>query len=193
MFELVIGRYDMGNKKSTFRLILTVSVLAICGVVAFVIVQSWMKGRISEPELFDLSAIQSNIHDNQRRALKPIADEPYHYDFFTLLDQPIADRDIPEIDLGQNPALKARQRHALDRLSGKFAIQVASLQSANDAQTLVRQLNVQGYHAVIFNDSVNGATWYRVRIDGGISREQAETLQATIEKKTGLKGFVVSL
>lgn len=73
MFELVIGRYDMGNKKSTFRLILTVSVLAICGVVAFVIVQSWMKGRISEPELFDLSAIQSNIHDNQRRALKPIA------------------------------------------------------------------------------------------------------------------------
>lgn len=183
----------MGNKKSTWRLIFIVFGLACFCVAGFVFIQSWSKGRIAEPELFDLSVIQSNMNRHQQRTLKPVTDEPYHYDFFTLLDRPIADREIPEIDLGQNPALKAKQRHALDKLSGKFAIQVASLQSANDAQTLVRQLNVQGYHAVIVNDSVNGTNWFRVRIDGGIRREQAETLQANIEKKTGLKGFVVTL
>ncbi len=183
----------MGNKKSAWRLILTVFLLACCAVAAFVFIQSWIKGRISEPELFDLSAIQSNIGDSRPRTLKPISDEPYHYDFFTLLDQPIADREIPEIDLGQNPALKAKQRRALDRLSGKFAVQVASLQSAGDAQTLVRQLNVQGYHAVIVNDEADGVSRYRVRIDGGLKREQAESLQSAIEKKTGLKGFVVTL
>lgn len=183
----------MGNKKSTWRLILCIFLLACCSVVAFVFVQSWMKGRLHEPDLFDISALQKNVQHPQRLALKPQSDEPYHYDFFTLLDQPVPDRAIPEIDLGQNPALKAKQRHALNKISGKFAVQVASLQNAGDAQTLVRQLNVQGYHAVIVNETNDGSSLYKVRIDGGLKRETADNLQATIQQKTGLKGFVVSL
>ena len=182
------------NKLRAWRIPLCVFFLVCIGIATFCLVQFWAKGGLPESGILDLSLAQS-IHDDSTRrpTLHTQIDEPYHYDFFTLLEQPVPVRALPDMELEQNPALRAKQHHTLNKLSGKFAIQVSSFKNASDAQTLVRQLNVQGYHAVVMTETVNGQGWYRVRIDGGAKREQAESLQANIQKKTGLKGFVVSL
>ncbi len=181
------------DKIKAWRIPLIVFAFVCIGILTFGVVQFWAKGHIPESDILDLSIAQSIQNDSPRATLKQQVDEPYHYDFFTLLEQPVPDRALPELELEQNPAIKAKARHSLNKLSGKFAIQVSSFKNASDAQTLVRQLNVQGYHAVVTSDSADGQGWYRVRVDGGAKREQAESLQANIEKKTGLKGFVVSL
>lgn len=182
------------DKIRAWRIPLIVFFLVCAGIVAIGVVQFWAKGRLPEPGILDLTLAQSIRDDSTRRpTLHTQMDEPYHYDFFTLLEQPVPVRALPQMELEQNPALKAKQRHSMNKLNGKFAIQVSSFKNASDAQTLVRQLNVQGYHAVVMTETVNGQGWYRVRIDGGVKREQAESLQANIQKKTGLKGFVVSL
>ncbi|MBQ9817116.1 MAG: SPOR domain-containing protein [Proteobacteria bacterium] len=183
----------MAGKLSSWRIPLVVFAFVCVGILTFGAVQFWAKGRLPDSEVLDLSFAQTIQKDTHRAALQPQIDEPYHYDFFTLLEQPVPDRALPEFEMEQNPAIRAKARHSLNKLSGKYAIQVSSFKSASDAQTLVRQLNVQGYHAVVVSETVNGQGWYRVRVDGGAKREVAENLQATIQKKTGLKGFVVTL
>ena len=176
-----------------WRLPLVIFTLICIAVIGFTGYQVWTKGRLPDPELLDLQFARDIQENTHRTALQPQIDEPYHYDFFTLLEQPVPDRALPDLELAQNPALRAKARGGINRLSGKFAIQVSSFKNAGDAQTLVHQLNVQGYHAIVVAESVNGQGWYRVRVDGGAKREQAENLQANIEKRTGLKGFVVAL
>lgn len=178
------------EKIRAWRLPLIVLAVVILGIASFLCVHFWSKGHLSEPDILDLSIAQELQNNNRHVSLQSQIDEPYHYDFFTLLEQPVPNRPLPDFEMEENPALKAKMRHSLNKLTGKFAIQVSSSRSATDAQTLVRELNAQGYHAVVISDA-NG--WYRVRVDGGAKREQAEIMQAAIQKKTGLKGFVVAL
>ena len=181
------------SRLQSWRLPLVVLVFVCLGVIGFFVFQSWARGQLAEPEILDLSVVRDMQMKSHRVSLQSQEDEPYHYDFFTLLEQPVPVRALPKLDLEQNPALIAKNKHNGNRLTGKFAVQVSSFKNAGDAQTLVRQLNAQGYHAVIVNETVKGQGWYRVRIDGGSKRESAESLQANIEKKTGMKGFVVTL
>ena len=181
------------GKLGSWRMPLVVLVFVSLGVVGFLFFQSWARGQLAEPEILDLSLVRDMQMKSHRAFLQTQEDEPYHYDFFTLLEQPVPVRALPELNMEQNPALIAKNKHLSNKLTGKFAVQVSSFKNAADAQTLVRQLNVQGYHAIVVNETVKGQGWYRVRIDGGSKREAAETLQANIEKKTGMKGFVVTL
>ncbi len=185
----------MKNEKlAAWRIPLLVFAFICVGILAFALVQGWAKGQLPESDIIDISLAQQMPQKSKRAALRTQTDEPYHYDFFTLLEQPVPDRVLPEFESDKkNPAIRAKQRNCMHKLCGKFAIQVASFKSAADAQTLVRQLNVQGYHAVVFHDSVNGQNWYRVRTEAGSKREQAETQLAIIQKKTGIKGSVVTL
>ena len=176
-----------------WRIPLAIFAVICLGILAFTCVQIWTKGRLPETDILDIQLAREMQADSQRVALQPQEDEPYHYDFFTLLEQPVPDRPLTQVNLAENPALRAKATGNIRKLNGKFAVQVSSFKNAADAQTLVRQLNVQGYHAIVVSETVNGQGWYRVRVDGGAKREQAETLQANIQRKTGLKGFVVTL
>ena len=183
------------NALHSWRIPLFVLALVCMGVVGFVVYHSWTKGQLDDSEILDLSLVKPVEMSSHRNALQS-QEEPYHYDFFTLLEEPVPVRTLPTIELPENPAIAAKARRGtanMNKLTGKFAVQVSSFRNATDAQTLVRQLNVQGYHAVVVSETVNGQGWYRVRVDGGAKREVAENLQATIQKKTGLKGFVVTL
>ena len=183
------------NTLHSWRIPLFVLALVCIGVIGFVVYHSWTKGQLDDSEILDLSLVKPVEMSSHRNALQP-QEAPYHYDFFTLLEEPVPVRTLPTIDLPENPAIAAKARRGaanMNKLTGKFAVQVSSFRNATEAQTLVRQLNVQGYHAVIVNDKANGQNVYRVCIDGGSKREQAESLQAQVLKKTGLKGSVVSL
>ena len=183
------------NGLQSWRIPLFAFSLVIIGLAGFGVYHSWSKGRLDESEIIDLSLVKPVEMSAHRTALQ-VEEQPYHYEFFALLDEPVPMRTLPEIDLPENPAIAAKAKRGaanMNKLTGKFAVQVSSYKNASEAQTLVRQLNVQGYHAVIVNEKANGQNWYRVRIDGGSKREQAESLQAQVQKKTGMKGLVVAL
>lgn len=152
-------------------------------------------------ETFASTDIENIINNTAKKSaqlsMQLEVDAPYHYEFFSILDQPVAKKNLPEYQLEQNPAIALKYRRGIKvkdlKLYGNYAIQVASFTKASDAQDTVRTLQTQGYLAVIINDSANGKPIYRVRIDGGKQRESAEQLQAVIAKRTGMKGFVVAI
>lgn len=181
------------EKRASWQLPVIVLGCVCAAIAGFILVHSLVKGRFHESNILDLSLAREIQQPAHRGALHRQDETPYHYDFFALLDQPVPERAVPEFELAQNPAMKAKARHALNKITGKFAVQVSSFRSLGDAQSLARQLNAQGFYAVTMSETVKGETWYRVRVDGGAKREQAETLQANVQKKTGLKGFVVAL
>lgn len=171
----------------------------VVGRLVFGISQYIMRGHADDSiSVIDIeSALKAkDVDTNQGRALHKEVNEAYHYDFFALLDAPVEGKMLPDFEIEQNPAWKAKRRGikpAEYKLSGNYAIQVAALSDQQAAQTIVRELHTQGYLAVIVSDYVNGKNVYRVRIDGGKQREQAESLQAAIARKTGLRGDVVTL
>ena len=183
-----------GGLRSWLAPLFVLALVCVC-MVGFVVYQSWSKGRLDDAEILDLSLVKP-IEISSHHGSGNEQAEAYHYDFFALLDQPVPVRPLPSIELAENPALAVKSKHGaanMNKLMGKFAVQVSSYTDASEAQMLVRQLNVQGYHAVIVNERSNGKIWYRVRIDGGSKREDAETIQAQVQRKTGLRGYVVSL
>ena len=179
------------EKLNSWRVPFVIFAIVCVGIVAFVLIQSWSKGRISEPDILDLSLVQTIHDDTHHKSLVPQGDEPYHYEFFSLLDEPVPVRVLPELEAKENPALKAKYRQGLNKLSGKYAIQLPSFRHASEALSVVRDLNVAGHHAIVVNESSNGP--YRVRVEGGVNRESAENVLLAVEKSTGLKGSVVGL
>ena len=164
----------------------------LVGMLIFAGSQFVLRGHVDEALAIDL---EKHLYPETQtgRQLSNQQAEPYHYDFFTLLDQPVPERALPELDLPQNPALRTRVKVSELKLSGNYAIQVSSFTSSSDALALARELQSQGYLAVIVNDVVDGKGRYRVRIDGGKQRENAEQIQAALARKTGFKGMIVTL
>ena len=186
------------NRWGLFHIALLVFGAVLLASMAFGVSQFFIKGHVKQK--LSLGVDIENVLN--ARSLKLAlshenTDEPYHYDFFALLDQPVPIRTLPDIALAENPGLKTRgmpKRQPEQILKGKFAVQVSSFQNPKDAQTLAKELQTQGYTAVVVDESVEGkGKWFRVRIDGGLKRQHAEQMQAKLEKNTGLKGFVVTL
>lgn len=174
------------------RVFVLVFGVILLGMLIFAGSQFVLRGHVDQAFALDLEKhLHPEMHATQHFSDRQA--EPYHYDFFTLLDQPVPERALPELDLPQNPALKARVKVSEMKLSGNYAIQVSSFSSSSDAVALVRELQSQGYLAVIVNDVVDGKGRYRVRIDGGKQREHAEQIQAALARKTGFKGMIVTL
>ncbi len=176
------------NLKS-WRVPIIVITLVCLGIGAFILVQCWNRGRLPNSEVLDLSIAQTIQENTHRGSLSPQVEETYHYEFFELLEQPVPDRALPELEMKQNPAITAKYRQGLNRLAGKFAIQLAVFKSSSDAQSLVRDLNVTGYHAIVIDTGGN----YVVRVEAGSKRETAESVLLAVEKSTGYHGAVVSL
>ena len=178
-----------------FRVFLVVISVVLIGSAIFAGSQFVLRGHADDTIGLDLeNALKpQSLKD---RTLRTETNEAYHYDFFTLLEQPVAVRNLEDADLTHSFALRAKSRGIKlndVKLSGKYAIQVSSFKNASGAQALVRDLIAQGYLAAVVNETVDGKGWYRVRIDGGKQREQAEELQGAIARTTGLKGFIVAL
>ncbi len=83
------------GKLGSWRMPLIVLVFVCLGVVGFLFFQSWARGQLSEPEILDLSLVRDMQMKSDRFYLQPQTDEPYHYDFFTLLEQPVPVRALP--------------------------------------------------------------------------------------------------
>jgi cell division septation protein DedD len=62
-----------------------------------------------------------------------------------------------------------------------YTIQVASVQSAERADQILRQLTGQGYAAYTVQSQVNGKPWYRLRIGYYDQRGQAQELMTRLK------------
>ncbi len=62
-----------------------------------------------------------------------------------------------------------------------YTIQVASVQSAERADQILKQLTSQGYAAYTVQSQVNGTTWYRLRIGYYDQREKAQDLMTRLQ------------
>lgn len=79
---------------------------------------------------------------------------------------------------------------ASEKRENLYTVQIASTQDKEKAEKLVIDLIGQGYDAYSYEADLNGKVYYRVRCGRFSSRQEASDYGQTIEKKTGLKGFV---
>ncbi|RLA94750.1 MAG: hypothetical protein DRG69_04705 [Deltaproteobacteria bacterium] len=95
--------------------------------------------------------------------------------------------EIPKEAPKEAEAPKAPPEEAKKEVS--FFIQVASFRSKDNAQALLRRLRAKGYGAKIVPVRLQGALWYRVRIEG-LKEKEALRVKAELERE-GFKGLKV--
>lgn len=74
-----------------------------------------------------------------------------------------------------------------------FGVQAASYSSKVDADQLVSKLSVKGYSAHVTSAMVNKIIWYRVRVDGFESMENAGKAAERMRIELGLKPLIIQL
>jgi DedD protein len=87
------------------------------------------------------------------------------------------------------PAPRAAPARTSASLSS-WVIQVASLRERSRAYALVLDLRARGFPAYMQEVEVNQTLFYRVRIGPEVERKQIDSLAASLEAKTDLKGQI---
>jgi len=67
---------------------------------------------------------------------------------------------------------------------------VASLRDRARASALVQELRAKGFPAYMEEAEVKQKLWHRVRIGPEAERKQIESIAASLQAKTGMKGQV---
>lgn len=73
-----------------------------------------------------------------------------------------------------------------------WGINIVSLESETAAQQEVARLKEKGIQAEILETSANGRSWYRVRVAGFSSKDEAQEMQSTLAKEHGITGTWVN-
>ncbi len=71
-----------------------------------------------------------------------------------------------------------------------YVLQLAACESLDYAQYLVEKFTKRGYSPYLTTATVNGQTYYRVRIGGFETLEEAKQLQAELADKYSIKGWI---
>jgi cell division septation protein DedD len=74
--------------------------------------------------------------------------------------------------------------------TGRFVVQVASLDSEKKASAMVSRLTSRGYRVYSYKVFVKKRAYYRVRCGLFSSEKEAKIVKAQLAEKEGLKGFV---
>lgn len=76
--------------------------------------------------------------------------------------------------------------------SGEWTVIMVSYPSSAQAESERSRLQKLGIHTEVFKSTVDGKTWYRVRVPGYASQEKAKAAIASLESKTGMDGAWVA-
>jgi len=71
-------------------------------------------------------------------------------------------------------------------IDGQWSVNLVSLQNEAAGNTLLEQLHQAGYAASSQSAEVNGRQWQRIRIEGFISRKDAESFASKIDNRFGI-------
>jgi DedD protein len=87
------------------------------------------------------------------------------------------------------PELRLRSKVKNDY---KFTVQVGSYQTPTDASSAIDRWRNKGYDSFMsIGEIPNKGTWYRVRVGGFKTRDEAETFMGSFRKKEKVPAFVV--
>jgi len=133
--------------------------------------------------------------EDAKKAPKGEKDEFKLSYFDTLTRKSDAVKPSVELKDTREPALKAAEKASAEKASaakGKFILQVASLQDRTKAEELRGTLIQMGYDPFVDVAEIpKKGKWYRVKLKGFETREDARRVGAEIEKKVkGLQCFV---
>lgn len=83
---------------------------------------------------------------------------------------------------------------AVAAAEAKFAIQIASTQSREEAERIANRLKGKGYAAYVLEaDLGKKGTWLRVRVGKFADKDAADRYRADVERETGERGLVMPL
>jgi cell division septation protein DedD len=89
------------------------------------------------------------------------------------------------------PAAAAPAPTASEPAGSGFAIQVAALKEASEADAIVKRLASKGYPAYVVSPAKGAPVMYRVRVGKYKDRREADTVAARLEKEEQFKPWVV--
>lgn len=89
------------------------------------------------------------------------------------------------------PVAAAPAPTASEPAGSGFAIQVAALKEASEADAIVKRLASKGYPAYVVSPAKGAPVMYRVRVGKYKDRREADTVAARLEKEEQFKPWVV--
>jgi cell division septation protein DedD len=75
--------------------------------------------------------------------------------------------------------------------TGRYTLQLASLEEKAKAETMVGDLLKKGHDAYFYEVRVKGKTFYRVRCGRFMTREEADAYAAKLVQSLNIRGFVI--
>lgn len=87
------------------------------------------------------------------------------------------------------PAPKAKASPAVTG-SGGFQVQVAAYQREGDASTVRDRLTRKGYPAFVTTATTSAGTWFRVRVGGYETRDEAQAIATRLKREEQLEPWV---
>lgn len=115
-----------------------------------------------------------------------LAPASQQYDFFEILQEPADPIDVSEL---RQAATQEDQRRTQavspinpDDTSSSYLLQIASFQSASDADSLKAEVGLLGISAAIVTADIDGNTWHRVRIGPLSNASEADNLHQRLRE-----------
>jgi len=97
----------------------------------------------------------------------------------------VSDVDAEAIPQEEEPEFVLQQEEA-----GGYVVQVAACESMEYAQYLIDKYTERGYSPYVTTVVVDGQTYYRIRIGGFETLQDAQELQAELVDKYSVKGWI---
>ncbi len=147
------------------------------------------KTREADPKLAFYERLASKKDEVKKEHL-PV-EKPERQDMPKIENTPITPR-ISSLAEKETPAANQSKKIQSKTTSPEmpFTVQVASLESEDNAAGLMNKLIKQGYPAYYYSTEVEGKTLYRVRCGRFVTREDADQYVRKLAKEAGIKGFV---
>ena len=128
----------------------------------------------------DQKIVQNNTPAESTKTSKPVDDKP-RIDFYSILPDRVVDIPISEEDQ------QAIENPSINKTAGEaVCLQVGSVQSVNEADSMKAQLALIGLEAKIESAEVNKSIWHRVVLgpygdNGKLSRTKNQLIENSIK------------
>ncbi len=96
----------------------------------------------------------------------------------------------PELDAGAIPGEEGPQFVPQEEEAEGYVVQVAACESLEYAQYLVEKYTARGYSSYLTTATVDGQTYYRVRVGGLATLQEAKELKTELVDKYSVEAWI---
>ena len=107
-----------------------------------------------------------------------------------LTPEDAAEYAAPELDAGAIPSEEEPQFVPQEEEAAGYVVQVAACESMEYAQYLVEKYTARGYSAYLTTATIDGQTYYRVRVGGLATLQEAKVLKAELVDKYSVEAWI---